>query len=246
MNGSAILPRSRGRTACHVLLAVLAALAGACAAAPPARSAPIPPSLPLPGDARAVLDEGDILSVVIHGHPDLSSGELGLRVDPAGEVDLPLLGPVAVAGLSIVGAREAIQTRAARYVRSPAVAVSVLEYAPRPFYVLGAVRAGGRMPLEEPLTALAALSMAGGFDEGADLERVALLRVAGGELVVHFFDAATPGVDGLVGVAPGDLLFVRRSGARTFREEIEPYLQGFSAPLHTLATLVLVTDRLNE
>jgi polysaccharide export outer membrane protein len=201
--------------------------------------APEPPT-------RTTLASDDVLRVVVYGHPELSSPEEGTRIDYEGNVSLPLVGAVRVAGGTVTAATSALEEAASRVLRRPSVAVSVIEYAPRTFTLLGEVQQTGRFDLDRPLTALSALSLGGGFREGADREQVALLRVENDELSVHFFDAATPGPDGYVPVRPDDVLFVRLSGAGTFREQMMPYLQGISSPLGALASLIVVTDRLNQ
>ena len=156
------------------------------------------------------------------------------------------MGPVPVSGLTLGQARAAIEGRATIYVRDPAVSVSVLEYAPRQFFVLGAVQTSGAYLLERPLSALQALSYGGGLRVGADHEGVALLRREDDRLEVRFFNAATPGPGGMVGVLPGDVIFVRQTGAGTFQDQVLPYLQGFAPPLSVIASLVLISDGLND
>lgn len=228
------------------MIAALLTLVAACKAPPAAESGPIDPQLPPPVGLRDRLGPDDVLQVLIYGHPDLSSAEQGVRVDQDGNVDLPLLGPVPVGGLTIGQARAAIEERATTYVRDPAVSVSVLEYAPHQFFVLGAVQTSGAYLIERPLDALQALSYGGGLRAGADHEQVALLRREDDRLEVRFFNAASPGPDGMVGVLPGDVIFVRQSGAGTFQDQIVPYIQGIAPPLAVLTSLILISDQLND
>jgi len=243
MNAS--LPRS-GDTmrVAGLLLAALTLALGACKAPPPAEGGVV--DLPPEESARSTLAPDDLVKIVVYGHADLSSGEAGQRVDYQGNVSLPLVGSVPVAGLTVEEARIVLQERVASVVRHASVSVSVIEYAPRVFHVLGEVAHSGAYDLDRPVTALQALALGGGFADGADREKVALLRVEDGELIVRFFDAATPGIDGLIAVHPGDTLFVRRSGSGTFRDQMLPYVQGVSQPLSALASLILVADNLDE
>lgn len=239
-------PRCAIGVAALVAALITAVASSACSAPPLATTVELPPELPAPVDPYTLLDVGDRIEVVLHGHEDLSSREGGSLIARDGRIDLPLLGPITLAGLTLDEAREAITVRAAGFVRSPTVAVAVVEYAPRPYFVLGAVAIAGRYELSESRTALQALAAAGGCGEGADRTQVALLRRTASDLAVHYFDVETPGIDGLVGVEPGDVIFVRISGAGSFREEILPYLQGVSAPMSALASLIIVGDRLGD
>ena len=42
------------------------------------------------------------------------------------------------------------------------------------------------------------------------------------------------------------MIFVRQSGAGTFRDQILPYIQGIAPPIAAIASLILVYDRLDE
>jgi polysaccharide biosynthesis/export protein len=251
-----MVPMNRPSPARHPLrlglLLLLLGLVAGCKGAPPAEGGPVGDrlqgfaELAAPGPTRATLAPDDLLRIVVYGHPDLSSAETGQRVDYQGRVNLPLIGTVAVAGLTVEQARRAIEERAARLLRHASVSLAILEYAPRICHILGEVQLSGAYDLDRPVTALQALALGGGFTEGADREQIAHLRVEKGELIVRFFDGATPGVDGLIAMLPGDLIFVRQSGSGTFRDQILPYVQGVSQPLSAIASLILVVDRLDR
>lgn len=229
------------------LLSVLA-LAGACRyfRPPPLAEGNAPVRVAEASAARIVLAPGDRVSVVVFQHPDSSTPPQGLALDPEGRLDLPLVGPVELAGLTLPEARARLTQEFRRYLREPRVALNLLEAHGRRIYVFGEVDRPGPYPLDRPLTALQALSLAGGFRPGADRDQVALLRGARDALEVYFFDAATPGPDGLVAVQPDDFLFVRLSGAGTFRDQILPIVQSFVPPITGLASLIVVADRLND
>jgi polysaccharide export outer membrane protein len=193
-----------------------------------------------------VLAPGDRLSVVVFRHPEVSTPEQGVLVDAEGRLDLPLVGPIAVAGLTAEAARVRLTHELGRYLREPRVSLNLLEPRGRRVYVFGEVERPGAYALDRPLTALEALTLAGGFRPGADRDQVALLRGTREALQVHYFDGATPGPDGMVSVHADDFLFVRLSGAGTFREQILPFVQGIVPPLTGLASLIVLTDRLDE
>jgi protein involved in polysaccharide export with SLBB domain len=221
---------------------------GACswAQAPPLAEGNVVAQVAEGSATRLVLGPGDLVSVVVFLHPESSTGELGARIDPEGRLDLPLLGPVALAGLSPDEARARLTEELSHYLRDPQVAFNVIELASRRVYVFGEMERPGAYPLDRPLTALQALSLAGGFKPGADRFKVALLRGTKDALQVYFFDGATPGPDGLVAVQPDDFLFVRLSGAGTFRDQILPIVQSIVPPITGLASVVVVADQLND
>ncbi len=230
------------------LVASVALLALASCKAPPLARGTVPTatiSNEFDWDAYA-LGAGDVVSVLVFRHPEFSTPERGELVDFQGNVSLPLIGPVAIGELTTEEARAVIRERLAEYLVDPAVSVSVVQYGARRVYVFGQVNEPGAYALDRPINALQALSLGGGFREGADRAVVALLRAAGDELEVHYFDGATPGVDGLVAVRPGDFLFVRQTGAGTFREQVLPYVQGLTPIVGSLASLLVVGEALDD
>jgi protein involved in polysaccharide export with SLBB domain len=238
----------RGRRAAFALGLVAATLLAAACEAPPLVEGNVPRSTlssDFDWDAYA-LGAGDVVSVVVFGHPELSTPERGERVDLQGSLQLPLVGGVPVADLTTEEARLAVRDRLAEFVVDPSVTLSVVEYGSRRVYVLGQVQAPGEQVLDRPITALQALSRAGGFAAGADREIVALMRSRGAELEVHYFNAATPGVDGLVAVEPGDMIFVRQSGAGKFSEQVLPYLQGSAPVIGTFTNLFLIAEAFGD
>src|SRR5262249_13014495 len=89
------------------------------------------------------LGPGDWVRVGVHGRPELSTPVVanpgGTGVGRDGNLSLPLVGEVRVAGLTIDHAREAITAAFARYLKDPRVDVNVVEYASRRFYLYGEV-----------------------------------------------------------------------------------------------------------
>jgi len=222
-----------------------ATLAGACRAAPLAVGN-VESRVAEAAAPAIVLGPGDRVSVQVFLHPENSTPPEGAVIDPEGRLDLPLVGPLPLAGMSPDEARAFLSKELARFLREPQVALNVVQLAGRSIYVFGEMERPGAYPLERPLTALQALSLAGGFRPGADRTRVALLRGTRDALQVYFFDGATPGADGLVFVHPDDFLFVRLSGAGTYRDQMLPIVQSIIPPITGLASLVVVADQLNE
>ena len=226
-------------------LLVLTGLATGCAAPPLPVATTELRTVRGDGPARRVtLGPNDVLQVLLPGRPEFGS-DTGFRVSPAGAVHLPIAGEVPVAGKSVAEARAAIEEAIAAYVREPAVGLSVVEYGAHRVYVLGEVARPGAVPLDRDMTALGVLALAQGLKEGARRDRVALLRRHGSEEVeVYFFDAETPGPDGLAQVMPDDVIFVPRSGAGVFRDEALPILQGIGFTTGQIAAVAVAADEL--
>lgn len=241
------------------LLAARAALFSGCAAllsgcaaqgeipAASARTSTLSTEL---ASAPVVLGPGDLVRVGVFGHPELSTplygDQPGTRIDPEGQLSLPLAGAVPLAGLTVSAAREAVTASFARYVKEPRVDLSVVEWSARRFYLYGEVVAPGAYVIDRPLDLLQALTYGKGFTAAAKREEVVLLRGRPGNLEVHVFDGETPTEAALVAVRPDDFVFVRRSGAGRFSHEALPILQGIGSALGSLATVLLVEEQLSE
>ncbi len=102
---------------------------------------------------------GDRINISVLGETELS-GEL--LIDGAGNIEMPLLGPVQVAGKSLAEARSHLtQLLENDFLKDPLVSVRISEL--RPIFVLGDVRIPGQHPFRFGLTILNAIATAGGF-----------------------------------------------------------------------------------
>jgi polysaccharide export outer membrane protein len=133
----------------------------------------------LPSEARLgyPLGVGDLVRVSVYQQADMATET---RVSERGTITVPLIGPVAVQGLTAVQIEGAIASllRSKGQVRDPQVTVTVLKFNSRQVSVLGLVSRPGRYALEEGQYRLTdVLSLAGGIvAEGAD--SVTLVRTS--------------------------------------------------------------------
>jgi polysaccharide export outer membrane protein len=95
------------------------------------------------------------------------SSNAPLRIDPAGNIDLPLVGPLHAAGLTLSDLRTQLTQKFSKYIREPKISVSVLEFHSQPVTVVGQVKSPGIHQIEGPKRLLEIISMAGGLTEGA-------------------------------------------------------------------------------
>ena len=120
-------------------------------------------------DAREslLIGPGDLLHVSVVREADLDEQ---VRVRDSGEVNLPLIGDVHVAGLDPAAAADAIAAKylAGSFLKHPDVEVFVEEYATQPVSVLGQVVKPGTYQITTARTLLDLLAMAGGLTPLAD------------------------------------------------------------------------------
>ena len=128
---------------------------------------------------------GDVLSVIVWGHPELTSpaGEFrdpesaGRLVDSDGTIFYPYVGELKVAGRTTQEIRRQIADGLSRVVREPQVDVRVASYRSKSVSVIGHVNTPLVIPMtDRPLTLLQSLAAAGGVREDAVRSSVLLNR----------------------------------------------------------------------
>lgn len=85
-----------------------------------------------------------------------------VRIDPNGNIDLPLIGTTHAAGLTPTELKKNLVTAYSTYIQSPQVTVNVTEYLSRPVSVLGSVTHAGVYQMQGPKRLAEVLSLAGG------------------------------------------------------------------------------------
>ncbi len=156
------------------------------------------------------LNPGDLLQITVLDEPELSGEVL---VGPDGFLRLPLIGSVMAAGLTLDELTARLEKALGEYLREPRITIALKQFSPfaRRVYVLGAVKAPGAysLPLGTASTVLDAITLAGGYGEGADLEQVRVF--SNGQVRVLNLRSLQSGdlnsVDGWK-IQPGDLVWV--------------------------------------
>lgn len=134
---------------------VLAALV--CA---PLLAAAQPSSTSTPPPAAYVLGPDDQVTIHVLDVPEINGQSQ--RLDPNGDLRLPIVGRVNAGGLTVDQLAAELVTRLKDYVLEPDVAVSVTDFRSQPVSVIGAVTASGVRQLEGRKTLIEMLSLAGG------------------------------------------------------------------------------------
>jgi polysaccharide biosynthesis/export protein len=149
---------------------------------------------------------------------DKDNSKRTVRVNTAGAVSLPLIGPVVVAGLSAQQAESRIAARySEKYLQNAQVSVFIKEFTTERITLDGAVAKPGIYPLTGQITLLRALALAGGFGSIANPNEVMLFRQnQKGEREMATFDVdlirAGKSEDPLI--KGDDLIVVQRDPAR--------------------------------
>ena len=183
--------------------------------AAPAAAAAAPSNAGVSAPSGYVLSANDQVAVEVFGEDDLRTNG---RLNGEGNLSLPLLGSVRLAGLNLTQAAAKLTELYGRdYLVNPKVNVTLVGYAKRRFTVLGQVNRPGsfEMPEGSPggIDLLEAIAMAGGYTRIAAPGRISVRRQTsgGGEQVLQVDAKRVAKGGGGFRVQPGDTITVGES-----------------------------------
>jgi polysaccharide biosynthesis/export protein len=187
------------------------------------------------------IESGDILSIVVWDHPELTNATMlapapaiagvdpgtamapptGFVVDHNGTIQFPYAGTLKVAGLSEDQARNLLSSKLAHYIRNPKVTLRVQSYRSKRIYIDGEVKAPGLQAINDiPMTLIEALNRAGGLLPTADQSRITLSR-SGTNYQINLPQLVQKGINpASIMLVSGDVLRV------TSREESKVFVSG--------------------
>ncbi|WP_221248826.1 polysaccharide biosynthesis/export family protein [Desulfuromonas versatilis] len=126
---------------------------------------------------------GDSLFINVNGRAELGSPQLtgntkvvGSRVDGNGNIRLPLVGTVPVAGLTLSEIQTNLEQVFALYLNDPWVVVEVAEFKSQGVNLLGQFRVPGTYYMDRSYSLLEGLALGGGLLDTANLRSARLIR----------------------------------------------------------------------
>ena len=141
-----------------------------------AQEGTVPASDPSEYVEPSLLKTGDELSIKVFRATEFNSV---VRIDSDGTFRFPLCGEIPAAGKTAKEVAMILTERIANKVANPFVEVNVVNWGPRTVNILGEVARSGlalELPTNSIMTALQAISTAGGFTPSADLTKVVVQR----------------------------------------------------------------------
>ena len=153
----------------------------------------------------------DLLEIKVLELPELN---VERRVNDGGSIELPLVGPMPVAGLTASEVKDRLESIVTtKYVNRANVSVVVKEFSNKPVSVLGAVLKPGTLSISGRWTLMNAITAAGGLTERAGRKIYVLRRADNGlsdtlEIdTADLFQSATPYWN--IPIQPADAINVR-------------------------------------
>jgi polysaccharide biosynthesis/export protein len=122
---------------------------------------------------RYRLNPGDVLDVIYRYTPEFNQS---ITVQPDGYVMLEIVGEVKIGGLTLEQARQKILETAAKRLKDPEVNLLLKQFQKPYFVVSGEVVQPGKFELNENVTALQAVLLAGGFKDSAKSSQILVFR----------------------------------------------------------------------
>jgi polysaccharide biosynthesis/export protein len=145
---------------------------------PPATAASAPVAATT--DPNYLIGPQDVLDINVWKEAELTRQ---VPVRPDGKISIPLLNDVQAAGLTPQQLSEEITTGLKKYITDPQVTVIVNTINSQRIYILGEVNRAGAYPLLPAMTAVQALSSAGGFTPYASIKKIYIMRMEDGRQV---------------------------------------------------------------
>jgi len=190
------------------------------------------------------IDSGDVLSIVVWDHPELTNSAMvatgmpggtgadtsnsvtaappaGFIVDQDGMIQFPYAGALKVSGLTADQARNALTAKLGRYLKQPKVTLRVQSYRSKRVYVDGEVKSPGLQAMNDiPMTLVEALNRAGGVLPTGDQSQVVVNR-GGTNYQINLPQLVQRGVNpNSIMLANGDVVRVRS------RDESKVFVSG--------------------
>ena len=165
--------------------------------------------------AGYVLSPTDQVGVEVFGEDDLRTNG---RLNPEGNLSVPLLGSIHLAGLTLTQAASKLTELYSRdYLVNPKINVTLLGYARKRFSILGQVNHPGSLEMPEStqdgIDILEAIALAGGYTRIASPERITVRRQTptGDQTFKVNAKRFTKGKGGGFLIKPGDTINVGES-----------------------------------
>ncbi|MEO8682071.1 MAG: polysaccharide biosynthesis/export family protein [Vicinamibacterales bacterium] len=156
-----------------------------------------------------VIGADDVLSIVFWKDKEMSAE---VTVRPDGKVALPLLNDLQAAGLTPDGLRDRVIAAARKYVEDPNPTVIVKTINSRKVFITGQVEKPGTYALNNPVTVLQLIAMAGGLRDFAKGKNISVLRTEDGRQVFYGFNyqevVGRKNLDQNIDLRPGDTVVV--------------------------------------
>jgi polysaccharide export outer membrane protein len=175
------------------------------------------PAAPSNATTSALIHPGDQLAIAVYGSPELTQTTI---VQHDGTIQYPLIGRVMVGGQTPAEARDVVAAALGKYLKHPAVTLSVAVQGQMSVTVMGNVKNSGKYPLRNSARLSEALAASGGVATlNGDYPMVRVLQPDGGVVMANLQKLLHDG-DSTQNVELGDNAIVYVTGAEIIRVQV--------------------------
>lgn len=122
---------------------------------------------------RYKLNPGDVIEIIYRYSPEFNQT---VTIQPDGYVMLEIVGELKLGGLTVEQARQEILQDASKRLKDPVVNLLLKEFQKPYFVVSGEVVQPGKFEMNQDVTALQAVLLAGGFKDSAKSSQILVFR----------------------------------------------------------------------
>jgi len=194
----------------------------------------------------------DRVSIIVYKHPEFSSTTLegrsrdkGLLVNSKGDIRLPLVKTLHLAGLTQIEAQQKVESAYSKYLKVPDIYLEVVN---KRAYIIGEVNSPGEIELaHETLTLLQIISKAGDFKDSADKTKIMILRNGGDRVhseLVNLTDINSLKTANLM-IKPNDIVYVLPNNMKIFNKkvsDVSPIVRLIGSLLSPFITLKILSN----
>lgn len=193
-----------------------------------------------------VLGPGDIIEISVWRHEDLSRK---YTIGQTGTISFPLIGTVQAGGSSVVQLNEEIAGKLSKYIKNPQVSINTISQSSAKIFILGEVLKPGVFTVQNYVSVMEAVLMAGGLTD--DAEEKNLLFIRGGMdnptlSTINFNQLTEQGdLSQNVTMIPGDILYIPSSTIADV-ERFFVRLGHIISPIVNLERGIIFADDIND
>ena len=195
----------------------------------------------------------DRISVIVYKHPELSSinptyaqTERGLLIDSKGDIRLPLINKIHLAGLTQPEAEETLSDAYRVFLKKPDIHIEVIN---KRAYVIGEVKRPGEITLEnEQLPLLQILARAGDLTDHANRKSILVMRRDGNAKItsqIINLTSANSIISANLMIKPNDIVYVMPNDMKAFNNkvnEISPVFRLISNILQPFVNIKFLSN----
>jgi len=161
------------------------------------------------------------------------------QVSASGDVEVPVIGPVKAAGLTVEGLQTSVAEKITNYVKNPGIIVRFLQF---DVNVLGEVRNPGIQKFKtDRVTVIDAISSAGDLTDYGKRDDVVVIREQYGKKITYKLDlrSRTLFESPVYYLQPNDIVYVSPTKHKLKNLDVDPEAQRKTGLFFSIASIVL-------